>query len=95
MKYKFTQETPVIVVGNGAFVAKDLNHFPSNWPIYAADGGANHLVDIGRTPKAIIGDLDSIDPQVLSTQARLCHQLHDQETTDFEKCLSQVQHQRR
>ncbi|WP_210878213.1 thiamine diphosphokinase [Roseovarius autotrophicus] len=59
--------------------------------VVAADGGANTAVEAGLVPRAVIGDFDSITAQ---TRARLpedvLHHFEDQETTDFEKCLTQV-----
>ena len=36
-----------------------------NLPIFAADGAANPLVAHGIIPKLIIGDLDSVKPEIL------------------------------
>ena len=59
--------------------------------IVAADGGAARVLAIGRQPDAVIGDFDSIQPEVLSgiPEERL-HPSEDQDTTDFEKAVSQI-----
>ncbi len=57
--------------------------------LVAADGGAKNAVKIGRIPEFVIGDFDSIGPDMLSEipeNRRI--RVTEQETTDFEKCLS-------
>lgn len=60
-------------------------------PIVAADGGANWLHEAGVTPDAVIGDMDSIDDRVAGDLPpdRL-HQIAEQDSTDFEKCLTRI-----
>ena len=54
------------------------------------DGGADHLLDAGITPAAVIGDLDSLSEHARATFAeQLCH-ISEQSTTDFEKALTRV-----
>ena len=59
--------------------------------IVAADGGADVAHENGLIPEAVIGDFDSISD---ATRARLpdsiLHYIDDQDTTDFDKCLSQI-----
>jgi thiamine pyrophosphokinase len=59
--------------------------------VVAADGGANWLVSQGRTPDVLIGDMDSIAPQVLrALEARHCQLLRharDKDETDTELAL--------
>lgn len=57
--------------------------------LLAADGGANHLARIGLRPAAVVGDLDSIRPEV----RRWVGESHivqrtDQDTTDLHKTLA-------
>ena len=58
----------------------------------AADGGAKTLFDHGHSPLAVIGDLDSLAP---SLQAQVpperLHRIAEQDSTDFEKCLSRIE----
>ena len=58
----------------------------------AADGGADALAKLGHPIHAIIGDLDSIDitENWLNSGVRI-HQIAEQDTTDFEKCLYSVE----
>lgn len=60
-------------------------------PVVAADSGADWALDHGVTPQAVIGDLDSISD---SARAKIppsrLHFVDDQDTTDFDKCLSLI-----
>jgi uncharacterized membrane-anchored protein len=44
--------------------------------IIAVDGGADALIDTGRTPDIIIGDFDSLSPVALRCGAELVHHVH-------------------
>ncbi len=59
--------------------------------VVAADGGANHLARIGVKPAAVVGDLDSIRPEVRAWlgEDRLLPR-PDQEFTDLHKTLAHV-----
>lgn len=59
------------------------------WMVLAADGGANHLARIGVRPEAVIGDLDSIRPEVrrwIGEERMLART--DQDSTDLQKTLA-------
>lgn len=58
--------------------------------ILAADGGANSLATLGFSADETIGDLDSIDPALVSTVPCLRHD-QDQDTSDCDKLLSLAQ----
>jgi thiamine pyrophosphokinase len=83
---------PVLLLGagevTGSLVKAALRLAPL---IVAADGGANVAVAMGLRPAAVIGDFDSISP---ATRAALdpatLHPVVEQETTDFEKCLTRI-----
>jgi len=55
-------------------------------PIIAADGALNYLAKINIKPTIVIGDLDGADPILLKQQPSLY--LPNQDTSDFQKCLS-------
>ena len=60
--------------------------------LVAADGGAKNAVKIGQLPEFVIGDFDSVDVGTLAQipderQIRVL----EQDTTDFEKCLSRIE----
>lgn len=56
-----------------------------NLPVIAADGAANKLIALGVNPCMIIGDLDSVHPEIL-TQYPFMH-VPDQNTNDYQKAL--------
>lgn len=68
---------------NGALPESEF--FSTALPIIAADGAANTLVKMGITPQLVIGDLDSIDPELLQ-QLPVLH-YPNQDHCDFEKSL--------
>lgn len=85
----------VTLVGAGAPSAQNVAESLTIAPeLVAADGGANFCADLGKVPKAIIGDFDSLDPTVRANLAAA--QLievsgrEEQDTTDFAKCLSLI-----
>jgi thiamine pyrophosphokinase len=82
----------VTLVGGGelipAFVTVSLTMAPC---LVAADGGADAVLALGRVPEAVIGDLDSLSGaarQVLRPES--LHLLTEQDTTDFDKCLRNI-----
>lgn len=60
-------------------------------PLAAADGGANRLARIGLRPEVVIGDLDSIRPEVRAWigEERM-REVADQERTDLDKALAHL-----
>ncbi|WP_104019786.1 thiamine diphosphokinase [Roseovarius nitratireducens] len=87
------REKEAITLIGGAHVARsDLDAALSLAPVVvAADGGADKALEAGLMPRAVIGDFDSISA---ATRARLpddiLHPLHDQDSTDFDKCLAHI-----
>ena len=59
--------------------------------LIAADGGANQLMKMGILPEIVIGDLDSLDEEVLfeltSADVRIEQYSEDKDETDFELAL--------
>lgn len=83
--------TPVILVGGGDVPDdKLLDVLNDNWPVIAADGGADTLRRLGITPKAIIGDMDSLREIDQWRDGTRIIAISEQETTDFEKCVYSV-----
>lgn len=74
---------------NGVLPRADF--FATDLPIIAADGAANHLMQIGVTPKIVIGDLDSVLPEYLNSIPSYYH--YDQNFCDFEKSLQYLEKQ--
>lgn len=67
----------------------NADFFSTDLPIIAADGATNHLMQLGITPKIIIGDLDSVLPEYLKIIPSYYH--HDQNFCDFEKSLQYLE----
>ena len=90
-------ETPVdsaagvTLVGGGPLSASDLDRALALAPgLVAADGGANALCRIGRVPDHVIGDLDSLDSELRDRLGQRVIHVPDQDSTDFDKCLSRI-----
>lgn len=88
-----TSSDAILLVGAGDVSAADLalarDH---DWRVVAADGGATTCLAAGLLPEAVIGDLDSLDAATRAAlpAERIVH-VAEQETTDFEKCLSRIE----
>ncbi len=84
--------TGVCLVGSGhvcaEVLAKALKFAPE---LIAADGGADASLAAGHTPRAVIGDFDSISDGALDRlkSVRMIR-VAEQDSTDFEKCLSRI-----
>lgn len=91
MKCSVDTRNGVTLVGGGRYTEPDLDLALSLAPVLvAADGGANGLCASGRVPERVIGDLDSLDPDLRDRLgARVVH-VADQDSTDFDKCLSRI-----
>ncbi len=83
---------PVTLLGAGSCSARDLRRALTMAPhLVAADGGADRALALGHVPDAVVGDLDSLSA---AARARLdagrLHRIGDQDSTDFDKCLSVI-----
>ena len=82
----------VTLVGGGAANIDDLlNVLEISSFLVAADGGAVLADRAGIVPDAVIGDFDSIPPQLQENLPpdRL-HRITEQDSTDFDKALSNI-----
>tara|TARA_X000001036_G_scaffold70218_1_gene61496 strand:- start:34 stop:708 length:675 start_codon:yes stop_codon:yes gene_type:complete len=86
----FNYNETVILVGGSKVSLKLLKPISHLHPIFAADSGANILVSEKIDFKAVIGDMDSIDKKILKNPDIENIPIADQNSTDLEKCFSQV-----
>ena len=81
------------LVGGGGVAAADITESLRLAPrLVAADGGADAALAAGRIPEAVIGDMDSLtDGARHAIPASRRHEVTEQETTDFDKCLRLIE----
>ncbi|KQI67303.1 hypothetical protein AN189_16210 [Loktanella sp. 3ANDIMAR09] len=82
---------PITLIGGADIADETLNMCLRVAPsVVAADGGADRLVVTGIPPLAVIGDMDSLSAQARATHRDVIHAVSEQDTTDFEKCLTRI-----
>jgi thiamine pyrophosphokinase len=80
----------VVIFANGVLNAREeaINLAKQADLIIAVDGGANHCRSLGITPHILLGDLDSIDPELLQSYEQNNVTIHrypvDKDKTDLE-----------
>lgn len=83
----------IVVVANGEFAPAErlLPFIDAAEQVIAADGGANALAQYGRYPDVLVGDMDSVNPEVLARigngSCRLLRHPTDKDETDTELAL--------
>ena len=87
-----SQKEPITLIGGGECSASLLARATNIGRfLIAADGGADVAFEFGKRPDALIGDLDSVSAESLSKLRHdQIHKISEQDTTDFEKCLSRI-----
>lgn len=86
----FVLSTPAILIGAAPTDLAGIELCASEWPVFAADGGAHTALANNLSPRAVIGDMDSIGAlDQLDPAIKLIHQI-GQDDTDFEKCLNLI-----
>lgn len=85
-------KTPVFLVGDGELSETQFRSLYSDaHPLIAADGGANVLRGFSELPHAVIGDMDSLrEREFFESKCQVIH-IEDQNSTDLEKCLNEVE----
>lgn len=85
-------QEPITLLGGGEVHAAQLRAILERAPrLVAADGGANMAAAEGLVPDWVIGDFDSVSADALALVPVERHvKIDEQETTDFEKCLINV-----
>lgn len=83
---------PVTLIGGGPLGPDDLAQALALAPtVAAADGGADQALARGLTPAAVWGDFDSLSEAARAAiPAENLHRIAEQDSTDFEKCLSRI-----
>lgn len=81
----------ITLAGGGPFGQAALRRALQFAPrIVGADGGADRLLQLGATPEAVIGDMDSISAAAQQQLQGRLFPIPEQETTDFDKALRSV-----
>lgn len=83
----------VTLLGGGEVNAATLEQALKLAPhLVAADGAAATALEFDHMPEAVIGDFDSLPNRVRQKMpAEILHHIAEQDSTDFEKCLSRVE----
>lgn len=83
---------PVTLIGGGPLADQDLAQALALAPtVAAADGGADTALAQGLIPQAVWGDFDSISERARQAiPADRLHRIAEQDSTDFEKCLTRI-----
>lgn len=86
------QSHPVTLIGGAEVNNQGLERALALAPgIVAADGGADAALIHGVTPDAVIGDFDSISESARDViPPTHQHPIADQDSTDFDKCLGNI-----
>lgn len=89
----------ILTTGGGITLAGAGTIAPADWTealalapvLVAADGGADAALAAGHMPEAVIGDFDSLSPAARAAiPAPRLHHVPEQNSTDFEKCLTRI-----
>ena len=82
----------VTLIGGGAVSARDLDQALAIAPLLvAADSGADEALALGHRPSAVIGDFDSLSDEARELlPAQALHHITEQDSTDFQKCLTRI-----
>lgn len=83
----FNPEAVVIDAGTFPSNAIALSQLSATDKIVCCDGAANDFLASGRHPWRIVGDCDSLSPQVLEQYSDIVRRFPDQETNDQTKAV--------
>lgn len=82
---------------DGPMVRRVLDSLPDSYQVIAADGGARHALALGMDVDAVIGDMDSIAPEVLVSLEINGAEIHryprEKDETDLEMALAFAAHE--
>jgi thiamine pyrophosphokinase len=81
-----------VLVASGDSLAADVRWLDDAELLVAVDGGAAWLESIGRRPHLLVGDLDSVDPELVrgleAASVRIESHPTDKESSDLELALA-------
>jgi thiamine pyrophosphokinase len=86
----FKAKSYTVIVADGTFPTHEipLGHLRNAKRIVCCDGSAESLIMAGMQPDAIVGDLDSLDEELLTRYADRIFLDESQETNDLTKAVS-------
>lgn len=89
---RLASREPVTLIGGAQLYPADLAQALALAPVVAAaDGGADQALANGLMPQAVWGDFDSISASARANiPPQNLHPVREQDSTDFEKCLSRI-----
>jgi len=81
---------PPIILANGAFPKSQelLDLLDQTTKIICCDGAANKLIESGREPNIIIGDLDSLEAHHKAKYHKILVEVNNQDTNDLTKAIN-------
>jgi len=84
-------DKPITLIG-GAKPAPQALKMALNWgeTVVCADGGADWAARSNLNPAAVIGDMDSISDSTRTKFADVVHEISEQDSTDFDKCVRHI-----
>lgn len=87
------EKRPITLVGGADVTKATLNRARALAPVVvAADGGADVALINHAVPQAVIGDFDSLSDWARGQlPSSALHPIPDQDSTDFDKCLRNIQ----
>ncbi|MEY8882850.1 thiamine diphosphokinase [Donghicola sp. XS_ASV15] len=86
-------DEPIALIGGGRVTTQDVAWARKHCKILvAADGGADRALELEWVPETIIGDFDSLSTRAqASVSADRLFQISEQDSTDFDKCLRNIE----
>lgn len=83
------QDHNIVILANGLFPSRQKTRdiLTGAEKIICCDGAANKLTDFGLSPHLVIGDLDSLSPELKVQYATILIEDGDQESNDLTKAV--------
>jgi thiamine pyrophosphokinase len=84
-----TISSKTVILADGSFPENEIpfGYLRNAERIVCCDGGADQLIRAGFVPEAIVGDLDSISPEIAEKYSARLFPDRDQETNDLTKAV--------